>query len=159
MTKVLLYRGHGARASIILQWRSSGPYCSTDTHANRRHRCSVYIRPRMRPTDCPRRLTNITADSPVHTGLPHCGRFTRDWFQLHTVIINFMAGYFRPKRIRWYPSKSIFGICCFCKKNNYVGFAYFYIQDIYWPQHWCYTMHMERAPASLYTGFWPFHTA
>ena len=78
MTKVLLYHGHGARASIILHSRSSGPCCSTDTRANRRPRCLIYIRPRMQPIRCPRRLTNVTVDSPVRTGLPHYGRFTRD---------------------------------------------------------------------------------
>ena len=48
MTNVLLYRGHGACAGIVLQWRSSGSCCSTDAHANRRPRCSVYIHPHMR---------------------------------------------------------------------------------------------------------------
>ena len=48
------------------------------------------------PTRCPRRLTKVTADSPVHTGLPCRGRFTRERLQLHLAIINFMADYFRP---------------------------------------------------------------
>ena len=48
------------------------------------------------PTRCPRRLTKVTADSPVHTGLPRRGRFTRERLQLHLAIINFMADYFRP---------------------------------------------------------------
>ena len=45
---------------------------------------------------CPRKLTDITADSPVRTGLPRRGRFTRERLQLHLAIINFMADYFRP---------------------------------------------------------------
>ena len=48
------------------------------------------------PTCCPRRLTNVTADSPVRTGLPSRGRFTREQLQPHLAIINFMADYFRP---------------------------------------------------------------
>ena len=48
------------------------------------------------PTRCPRRLTEVTADSPVHTGLPRRGRFTHERLQLHLAIINFMADYFRP---------------------------------------------------------------
>ena len=48
------------------------------------------------PTRCPHRLTKVTADSPVHTGLPRRGRFTRERLQLHLAIINFMADYFRP---------------------------------------------------------------
>ena len=66
----------------------------------------------------------------------------------------------RDKRIIRRPNKSgdiylslFLTYIVFCKKNNYVGFAYFYMQDNYSPQHWCYTMHMERALASLYTGF------
>ena len=47
-------------------------------------------------TRCPRRLTKVTADSPVHTGLLRSGRFTRERLQLHLAIINFMADYFRP---------------------------------------------------------------
>ena len=62
------------------------------------------------PTRCPRRLTKVTSDSPVHTGLPRRGRFTREGLQLHLAIINFMAHYFRPgtsgdihlKYIYWY---------------------------------------------------------
>ena len=45
---------------------------------------------------CPHQLTDITADSPVRTGLPRRGRFTREQLQLHLAIINFMADYFRP---------------------------------------------------------------
>ena len=47
-------------------------------------------------TRCPRRLTNVAADSPVRIGLPRRGRFTRERLQLHLAIINFMADYFRP---------------------------------------------------------------
>ena len=39
---------------------------------------------------------NAPADSPVRTGLPRRGRFTRERLQLHLAIVNFMAGYFRP---------------------------------------------------------------
>ena len=45
---------------------------------------------------CPRQLTDIATDSPVRTGLPRRGRFTRERLQLHLAIINFMADYFRP---------------------------------------------------------------
>ena len=48
------------------------------------------------PTHCLHRLTKVTADSPVHTGLPRRGRFTRERLQLHLAIINFMADYFWP---------------------------------------------------------------
>ena len=48
------------------------------------------------PTCRPRQLTNVAADSPVCTGLPRRGRFTRERLQLHLAIINFMADYFRP---------------------------------------------------------------
>ena len=65
---------------------STPPYNATDDSP---------VRPRGRLT-CPRRLTNVTADSPVHTGLPRRGRFTRERLQHHLPIINFMADYFRP---------------------------------------------------------------
>jgi len=65
---------------------SAPPYNATDDSP---------VRPRGRFT-CPRRLTNVTADSPVHTGLPRRGRFTRERLQHHLPIINFMADYFRP---------------------------------------------------------------
>ena len=48
------------------------------------------------PTRRPRRLTNVAAESPVCTGLPRRGRFTRERLQLHLAIVNFMADYFRP---------------------------------------------------------------
>ena len=78
---------------------TGGRRYSTDsrTGSQRRGRLS---RPRQLttpwPTRCPRRLTKVTADSPVHTGLPRRGRFTRERLQLHLAIISFMADYFRP---------------------------------------------------------------
>ena len=48
------------------------------------------------PTRSPRQLTNVATDSPVRTGLPRRGRFTRERLQPHLAIINFMADYFRP---------------------------------------------------------------
>ena len=78
--------------------QSALPYSATDDSP---------IRPRGRftclrqlttpwPTRCPRRLTKVTSDSPIHTGLPCRGRFTREQLPLHLAIINFMADYFRP---------------------------------------------------------------
>ena len=44
----------------------------------------------------PRRFTNVAIGTPVRTGLPRRGRFTRERLQLRLAIINFMADYFRP---------------------------------------------------------------
>ena len=65
----------------------------------------------------PHRLTNVVADLSVCSR----GRFTREGFQFHLVIINFVAGYFRLKRIMCYPSKVYFiGTYYFCQRAVYL---------------------------------------
>ena len=112
-----LYRGDGG---VPTSFGTSGRPCSTDSRAGlqmpwpKRPSAPPYnatddstVRPRGRftcprqltapwPTRCPRRLINVAADSPVRTGLPRRGRFTRERLQLHLAIVNFMADYFRP---------------------------------------------------------------
>ena len=44
----------------------------------------------------PRRFTNVAIGTPVRTGLPRRGWFTREQLQPHLAIINFMVDYFRP---------------------------------------------------------------
>ena len=130
---------HGARSAVphgFTDWRVIIRITSTRRPTRPSAlRCSATddspVRPRCRftclrqlttpwPTRCPRRLTKVTADSPVHTGLPHRGRFTRERLQLHLAIINFMADYFRPGTLGDIHLQYIYWYILFCQRAVYL---------------------------------------
>ena len=119
-TTTLLYGVFYMQGNHLLQkW----PYTVDADHTGLKHH-GRFLRPRRfttRRTICPfAPAYNATVDSPVCTGLPRRGRFTRERLQLHLAIINFMADYFRPGTSGDIHLKYILFVHIFCQRTIYL---------------------------------------